>query len=307
MAHLKELFIKGYKGKEVAENQFEVIEDLYSRTITYDEQGNVVGDYSYDEESGISEDDHYENGRLVRTDAEVARTKYHYDDKGELICAVTIGDHGEDTLTISYDETGRKIEDFVSSIEEHNYRRIYSPDGLLLEEYHGAFEEDSTIYEYNSEGLLIKRTNDQGWDCEITTHTYDSRQRRIETKTAMYEAEGDQINITELTLEVSVYEGDSSMKQQKQRYACHAASLDAFFETNEFEKVLEEVHEDRHEERIEGDKKIIVDSCLINGVVDSKCVIIANAEDDRWLKYIDVVDCRTEPTVIEKTLTYSED
>ena len=110
MKHLKCIHTRIYSAKEIGENQFEVVEPISSGKTFFDRNGRVIDSHAYQDDCGMSTTGCYQDGLLVWDESEVHRTDYKYDEEGNLVSYVCIGDHGKSTFTVSHDEDGHTIE-----------------------------------------------------------------------------------------------------------------------------------------------------------------------------------------------------
>ena len=296
MKTLKHLFVKTFIGNEITENQFEVVEEICSDVISYDKNGEVLDGCYYQEDCGISSNRHYENGLLMWEQSDCHRTDYTYDDNGNLISYITVGDHGVDRFNVSCDDDGCKIENFDSAIEENCYTKYYDKNNNLVE--HHCYE-GHEWYNYDDAGNLIEKIVDD----EHIVYSYDEIGRLIKVKKVENTYDEEYNNALLLELEEYEYEGDSSRIVQERRYTCEVDSVDAFLKDDCFNKKLIETRNTCFEVRTIGDKIIKITQHLINDIIDSKTITITD-KDDTILKYYSVTDCQTKPIVVEKTCEY---
>ena len=310
--------MKFYLANEVAENEFKMIEPIKEETYTYDDEVNIVGHTLYDEESGITCTSTYADGRLVRESSDVHTADFTYDADGNMIAYTSIGDHGTDRFTVSYDEQGRRVERLDSDLEEQCYTKIYEDD-LLIEE---VKDDVTTTYFYNDKKELVRWCKmdyfGEFHDCE-TRDYYDDKGRLISSKMALtagypydedggpLESEDDIRTVIEKMEETEyLYEGDDTAFTERREYTCQAETIDSFLnQTDGYKKELLSVTTRINEERVEDETTIRITGLITNDTPDTKTIYFTRTADGRLLKELSVL-YNPEITVIERTYTYDE-
>lgn len=296
MKKFKQIQIKNYSAKEVAYNQFEVVEENYSSVKLYDENEQQTSEKYYQNDCGISMTEHYKDNLLICSESDVHRSNYQYDDNGNLISVKTVGDHGTDYLTITYMENGYRVEKFESSIEELSYEKCYDNKGNLVEAHYGDHGERWEINVYDDDDKLLTKESDSA----TISNSYDEIGRLAITKTVIID---DFEEKNRLELKEYIYEGESNKEKFIKTYKCEAEDSEIFFNTDNFSKELIELIENRDEEYTENGQTIKVSTQIINDFINSKQITIED-EEGYPVKTYDVTECQTIPMVTERTIEY---
>jgi hypothetical protein len=295
---LKRNTSKTYLANEVEENLFIPIQDINTKSFIYDKSGNITNIYEHYDDCEISSERRYEDGRIIWEQSDVHRKEYKYDDDGCLVSAFCKGDFGEEKLSIYYDENGHRVEEVESDLEDNGFKLIY--DGGRIIESHDSI--CSSWYEYDDEGnARIEKSTDLVNGPNYTIEFYDDEHRTIMIKTARQSIGS---NEWILALEEYDYDIDSTIYTKMRRYKCNAKGLNDFLYSDDFNKELYEVNENRIEEQVKGNKKIKLNYNFTNNALVSKEITISDIKLDRIINMYTVIYKTDSTIVIENSYEY---